>query len=509
MAQLSTSRASAARPVITSPAPKPWWRSHGSFHAPGPGGKVLLDATMLTLVDSRTGARLLNGLDLALRSTCVTALVDHDDRRTRPLLLTLAGLEDPTSGKVRLSRPTRGSGGRTGAIGLITSSATYDPELTVRQNLLHSLASSGIVVDAFRFSEVLSLCGLGERIEETPENLGPLGRLQLLTARSLLLGARVLLVEEPTRGLLSGPASEALDVLHVVADAGNAVVISTCDPTIAARSDRAVLVVGGRVGVDIAYPTVDTVREALASSTEDPVSTLGPLPSARPATRTWARPRIIDTDTPADGTRTVETSDAAPLPEGQHEAEPSGRDSSERDDQHVTSEAVSPAHGAAGSAQEKENSDTPDSRALPRRRSQRQVGSSSPQSTRPPDSSSIAAAVARASAARRHHSNAAVPLELGSPADGAPAQPLPDTPTHITHTPAHETPSDPLKETHTQPRAISTEDVVTRAQQILDELPGPIAPDMRANDLDETTLLDEQQHETLEDTCPPKHLGSE
>ncbi|QWW19767.1 hypothetical protein I6B53_01125 [Schaalia sp. 19OD2882] len=267
-------------PQVTLPSPKPWWRRHGSFHSPGPGTSVLLDARSVRLVDPATGDTLVDDIHLGLRADSLVALVDKDGRRTRPLLLTLSGIQESTSGTVRTPVSARPGFGRTGASAFIGRTGAADPDLTVRQNLLMPLAAAGVVTDSAHFARTVAACGLQDCLDALPESLGQVARLRILAARAVLSGSRVLFFEDPMAGGGAQDQRETLALLRALATAGRCVVMSTTSPQVAAVADRAVLVVGGTVHADVAHPDADTVAELLTPLSEGP-SALGD-PAADP-----------------------------------------------------------------------------------------------------------------------------------------------------------------------------------------------------------------------------------
>jgi ATP-binding cassette subfamily C protein CydC len=116
----------------------------------------------------------------------------------------------------------------------------------VRDNLLVArgdLADDDLVA-------VLERVGLGRWLAALPDGLatvldpGPVSggeRRRLLVARALLVGSRVLLLDEPTEHLDPAGAAALADALQQSArQSGAAVVLATHEPWLALRADRVI-----------------------------------------------------------------------------------------------------------------------------------------------------------------------------------------------------------------------------------------------------------------------------
>jgi len=99
-----------------------------------------------------------------------------------------------------------------------------------------------------RGREILSLVGLGERIEHRPAQLSGGERQRAAIARALINKPELLLCDEPTGNLDTHTGTRILDLLESVQEeTGCTVVIVTHDPSLGARARRTVRLVDGRV----------------------------------------------------------------------------------------------------------------------------------------------------------------------------------------------------------------------------------------------------------------------
>src|SRR5262249_13524914 len=88
---------------------------------------------------------------------------------------------------------------------------------------------------------------------ELVRNLSGGNQQKVVLARWLLAGRRVLIVDEPTRGVDVGAKAEIHDLLYGLARAGAAVVVISSDlPEVLAVSDRVLVLRAGRITGELA-----------------------------------------------------------------------------------------------------------------------------------------------------------------------------------------------------------------------------------------------------------------
>jgi putative ABC transport system ATP-binding protein len=191
------------------------------------------------------------------------------------LLHCAAGLDRPTSGRVRLAgrEITRMREGaltrlRRDRVGFVFQAYNLLSELTVRQNValpgrLGGPRGRGI-------DEVLAsvgLAGMGRR----PVGLLSGGQRQRVAiARALVTGPAVIFADEPTGALDPTTGGHILALLRDAVDRdGVTVVMVTHDPVAAAVSDRLVLLRAGAVASDSATPAAGVIGAELAALASD------------------------------------------------------------------------------------------------------------------------------------------------------------------------------------------------------------------------------------------------
>ena len=124
------------------------------------------------------------------------------------------------------------------------------PTLSAWENVAVPLLLDGHRLGGLKGRAVplLEALGLGHRVDHRPAELSG-GELQRVAiARALVSDPIVVLADEPTGNLDSETGAEVLDVLqHICAERGAAVVMVTHDERAAARGDRSIHLVDGRL----------------------------------------------------------------------------------------------------------------------------------------------------------------------------------------------------------------------------------------------------------------------
>jgi putative ABC transport system ATP-binding protein len=196
----------------------------------------------------------LRGVSLAIAPGEMVAVVGPSGSGKSTLLQCLAGLDEPDGGWVavtgeRLTRRPEGERARLRSrrIGVLLQSGNLLDHLTVSQNLNLAMSLAGSV-DPARPHAALEAVGIAHRAEAYPSQLsgGELARAGL--ALALINDPAVLLADEPTGEVDAGNEERLLDLLANRAAEGNAALIVTHSPAVAARCDRVLRLVDGRLG---------------------------------------------------------------------------------------------------------------------------------------------------------------------------------------------------------------------------------------------------------------------
>ncbi|MEU7826739.1 ABC transporter ATP-binding protein [Catellatospora sp. NPDC049133] len=212
------------------------------------------------------------GVDLTLARGTFTAVMGPSGSGKSTFLACVAGLEQPTSGRVVLegadvtqwdeARRTRM---RRDRIGFVFQDFSLVPYLTAAENVALPARLAGRRADPQAVRQALARVGLADRAGHLPGALSGGQRQRAAIARALVTRPALLLADEPTGALDSTTAREVLALLRAAVDElGQTTVMVTHDPVAASRADTVVFLVDGKIAGRMAAPTADAVAAQLA-----------------------------------------------------------------------------------------------------------------------------------------------------------------------------------------------------------------------------------------------------
>ncbi len=212
----------------------------------------------------RVRVPVLHDASLTVREGEWVAIVGSSGSGKSTLLHLLGGLDraDKDSGPIsfagedlRAFRARRENLYRNRDVGFVFQFYHLLPELTVLENaMLPALVGlsrlrwiSERLALRTRAAELLETCGLSHRLNHRPAELSGGERQRVAIARALINKPRVLLADEPTGNLDIHTGGGILDLLAARHAEGLTMVMVTHDAAVAARAQRQVRIVDGRV----------------------------------------------------------------------------------------------------------------------------------------------------------------------------------------------------------------------------------------------------------------------
>jgi putative ABC transport system ATP-binding protein len=199
----------------------------------------------------------LREVDLTISPAEWLAIVGPSGSGKSTLLNVLGLLDRPTSGTYLfegvdtndlddLSR----AGVRGRRIGFIFQAFHLLPHRSVLENVMLAELYVGAPRRgrAQRARAALDRVGLGDRADFLPTRLSGGQRQRAAIARALMAEPTVLLCDEPTGNLDSSSAANVLEILGQLTRGGLTLIVITHDDQVAARADRQVRIVDGRLG---------------------------------------------------------------------------------------------------------------------------------------------------------------------------------------------------------------------------------------------------------------------
>jgi putative ABC transport system ATP-binding protein len=214
----------------------------------------------------------LAGVDLTFARGTFTAVMGPSGSGKSTFLACVAGLERPTSGRVLLegtdvtawdeARRTRMRRDRIGFVFQDFSLVSY---LSAEENVALPARLAGRRADPLAVKLALARVGIEHRAKYLPSALSGGQQQRVAIARALVAQPAVMLADEPTGALDSATAREVLRLLRsAVDDLAQTTVMVTHDPVAASYADTVVFLIDGRVGGNMAAPSVDAVAAQLA-----------------------------------------------------------------------------------------------------------------------------------------------------------------------------------------------------------------------------------------------------
>ena len=214
-----------------------------------------------TFLDGDVETRVLRGIDLDLEVGEFVALMGPSGSGKSTLLSVLGTLLRPTAGRVDIAGENvvdlpekRLTAFRNRTLGFVFQYHHLLPDFTALENVLFpSYAVHGREVAAARARglDLLDRVGLTDRAHYRSTKLSGGQKQRVAVARALMNRPPLVLADEPTGNLDRGTTWQLVDLLHsIAADEGTTFLISTHDPEIAARCDRTVHVVDGKITED-------------------------------------------------------------------------------------------------------------------------------------------------------------------------------------------------------------------------------------------------------------------
>lgn len=208
-----------------------------------------------TVANGSEPLTILQDISFTVMSGETVAIVGASGSGKSTLLGLLAGLDQPTSGTVRLDGVDLVRLGedaraqlRGRMLGFVFQSFQLLPSLTASENVLLPLELAGVRGGSTVAQEWLERVGLGHRLRHYPKHLSGGEQQRVALARAFAPAPRLVLADEPTGNLDAATGHQIIDLMFSLnATQGTTLILVTHDEEIAARCGRILRLQSGRL----------------------------------------------------------------------------------------------------------------------------------------------------------------------------------------------------------------------------------------------------------------------
>ncbi|MFW2382754.1 MAG: ABC transporter ATP-binding protein [Acidimicrobiales bacterium] len=203
--------------------------------------------------------RALDGVTMTINEGELVAIVGASGSGKSTMMNIIGTLAQPTSGEIRLEgrdvareRDRALAGLRAARIGFVFQQFHLVPGLTATDNVATGLVYRGVGRGKRRRAAATALerVGLGHRLEHRPREMSGGERQRVAIARALVGEPALILADEPTGNLDSRTSDEIVELILQLNGQGATILIITHDHDVAARLNRRIELVDGRIVTD-------------------------------------------------------------------------------------------------------------------------------------------------------------------------------------------------------------------------------------------------------------------
>ncbi|HWL70974.1 MAG TPA: MacB family efflux pump subunit [Geminicoccus sp.] len=212
-----------------------------------------------TFARGETEVRALRGVDLDIWRGEFVAIMGQSGSGKTTLMNILGLLDRPSEGSYRFGQdevgdlePAERAELRRDRFGFVFQQYNLLANATALENVEVPAVYAGRskAERSERATELLTMLGLGERLDHKPAQLSGGQQQRVSIARALMNGGEVILADEPTGALDSASGQDVMRLLRELHGLGHTVILITHDRSVAQQADRLVEVRDGRIIAD-------------------------------------------------------------------------------------------------------------------------------------------------------------------------------------------------------------------------------------------------------------------
>ncbi len=216
---------------------------------------IRVDTLGKTVPNGADGLTILRDISFDVASGEAVAVVGVSGSGKSTLLGLLAGLDTPTSGRVRIDGHdlfALDEDGRAALrarmVGFVFQSFQLLPAMTALENVMLPLELAGASDAKGAAERMLQRVGLSGRLGHYPKQLSGGEQQRVAIARAFVSGPSLLLADEPTGNLDSATGSQVIDLMFELnRERGTTLLLVTHDEALSARCDRVLRLAAGEL----------------------------------------------------------------------------------------------------------------------------------------------------------------------------------------------------------------------------------------------------------------------
>lgn len=216
---------------------------------------LILDDVHLKLTSAAGEVNILQGVNLDVSAGEAVSVVGPSGSGKTSLLMLIAGLEQPTSGGIRVAgteitdlSEDALAAYRGERVGIVFQSFHLVPTMTALENVALPLEFAGRPDALARARTHLESVGLGHRLAHFPGQLSGGEQQRVALARAFVTEPSLLLADEPTGNLDAATGKVVMDVLFDLhRRCGTTLILVTHEDALAVRCRRIIRMLDGRI----------------------------------------------------------------------------------------------------------------------------------------------------------------------------------------------------------------------------------------------------------------------
>lgn len=197
----------------------------------------------------------LDGITLDIQKGTFTAIVGASGSGKSTLLHLIGGLDQPTSGTIRVAGRELSTLNRDQAaiyrrrnVGVVYQNYNLISMLNVYENIVFPVEIDGNTVDQEFIEEITKLLGLHDKLERNVNQLSGGQKQRVAIARALAIKPVLLLCDEPTGNLDSRTSQDVIGLLKASSmKLDQTIIMITHNEEIAQMADRTIRIEDGKI----------------------------------------------------------------------------------------------------------------------------------------------------------------------------------------------------------------------------------------------------------------------